>query len=883
MHTREVEKKWQKRWESKNAFKLGKKKKKYYVLEMFPYPSGKLHMGHVRNYVIGDAFARFKRMQGFSVLYPMGYDSFGLPAENAAIKSGIDPRKWTENNIRHMEKQQKSLGLSYDWSRKIATCQPEYYKWNQWIFLKFMEKGLVYRKKAFVNWCPKCSTVLANEQVHDGCCWRCSSAVQEKELEQWFLKLTDYAQELLDELKRLDYWPERVKVMQENWIGRSEGVEEYWQVDGMDMKLSTFTTWPHTTYGATFMVIAPEHPLIKELVKGTEYEKRASEFINKIKQQKLKDRIDLDKEKEGFFTGRYVINHLTGWKMPLYIANFAIMEYGTGIVKCCPTHDQRDFEFAKKYKLPLQVVIQPRDREIKSEKMKEAYVGDGVMVNAGEFNGMNQNKANKAIADYIVKQGNGRFATYYKLRDWLISRQRYWGTPIPVLYCDKCGIVPEKKLPVLLPKDVKFTSGNPLETSESFKKARCPKCKGKARRETDTMDTFFDSSWYFLRYCSPHYDKLPFDKTAARYWMPVDQYIGGIEHACMHLIYARFFTKALRDIGLLNINEPFTRLLCQGMVIKDGSKMSKSVGNIVTPEEVSNKYNVDTARVFMLFTALPEKELEWSDDGVQGSYRFLNRIYKLVDNKISLKPAKKLSLIDEFMLGNCHRTIKEVTEKIERFELNLALSSIMGLVDELYKYKRLVKSLESKKVFGECVRNLILLLSPFAPHLAEELWSKLGKKGFVSLEQWPDYDKRFVSSELYLKEKLLETVLKDVGEIKKLSEIKPKRIHIFIAAPWKHKAYELARQSKDKLIERAMEVKEIKNNSEMAVKYLKYLMKEFEFPGILNHKEELKMFKDIKKFLEKKTSCRIIVTDEQKSDKLKAKQSKPMKPALYLE
>jgi len=891
MDFKKIERKWQKRWEGKNIFaaKIDKKKKKYYVLEMFPYPSGKLHMGHVRNYVIGDTFARFKRMQGFNVLYPTGYDSFGLPAENAAIQEGVDPVEWTENNIKLMEAQQKTLGFGYDWSRKIATCNPEYYKWNQWIFLKFFEKGLVYRKKAFVNWCPKCNTVLANEQVHDGRCWRCSSEVEEKELEQWFLKITDYAQELLDGLKKLEHWPERVKVMQENWIGKSEGVNFREKVKGMDIEFEVYDSIPQTFMAQTFAVIAPEHPLVKKMVAGTEHEKPVMEFVNKIKKKGLAGKFDIEKETEGIFTGRYVENPFGKGDLPIWVASFVVTEYGTGIVNCS-AHDERDFAFAKKYGIPLRIAMLPPDEE-EAEKVRNfeyCYykAEDGIIQEPKEFKGMTWKEVREPIIDYIEKNGLGKKVVNYKLRDWLISRQRYWGTPIPIIYCDKCGIVPEKNLPVLLPKDIKFTSGNPLETSESFKKAKCPKCGGEARRETDTMDTFVDSSWYFLRYCSPHYDKLPFDKVSINYWMPVDQYIGGIEHACMHLIYARFFTKALRGLGLLNFSEPFTRLLCQGMVIKDGAKMSKSIGNIVTPEEVSNKYNIDTARVFILFTALPEKELEWSDEGVQGSYRFLNKVYGLVvDNKrlIDLNPAEKSNLIDEFLLGNCHRTIKEVTEKLEKFEFNLALSRIMGFVDDLYRYKKVIKDKGSKKVFGEGIKNLILLLSPLAPHLAEELWSKLGKKGFVSIEKWPEYDKKFISEELYLSKKLLETTLEDVEEIKKLSKIKPRKIHIFVASPWKYKAYDLARESKENLIERAMGIKEIRENGEIAVKYLKYLMREFEFPEILTHEKEKSLFRELKKFFEGEANCKITITDEQKSDKLKAKQARPMKPALYLE
>ena len=629
MDLNKIARKWQKLWEDKRVFKVKESagKNKYYVLEMFPYPTGYLHMGHVRNYSIGDAFARYKRMCGFNVLYPMGYDAFGLPAENAAIKQNADPKEWTKRNIDGQKNQQKMLGLSYDWDREIVTCDEKYYKWNQWIFLKFFEKGLAYKKKAFVNWCPRCETVLANEQVHDGKCWRCSSEVEQKELEQWFFRITKYADELLEDLKKLEHWPKRVKAMQENWIGRSYGVTLVFDVVDEDGKkidtIETFTTRVDTVYGITYLVLAAEHPKVIEWTKGTKYEKAVKEFIAKVKKQSIIERTAEGKEKNGVFIGKYFINPFTGEKCPLWVADYVLYEYGTGAVMAVPAHDQRDFEFAKKYNLPIKVVITPSAWELNAEKMTRAYVEDGIMVNSGEFNGMSNRDAMEDIADFAEKKGFGRRTVNYKLKDWLISRQRYWGTPIPVVYCSKCGIVPvdESELPVLLPGDVKFSgSGNPLETSESFKKCKCPKCGGSANRETDTMDTFVDSSWYFMRYCSPNYEELPFDKESVNYWMPVDQYIGGIEHACMHLIYARFFTKALRDLGLISFDEPFMRLLTQGMVTKDGAKMSKSLGNVVDPTNIIEKYGPDTARLFILFAASPEKELEWSDQGVQGCY-----------------------------------------------------------------------------------------------------------------------------------------------------------------------------------------------------------------------------------------------------------------------
>ncbi|MDD5087149.1 MAG: leucine--tRNA ligase, partial [Candidatus Nanoarchaeia archaeon] len=712
----EIAKKWRKRWEEKNIFKAEEdaSKKKFYCLEMYPYPSEKLHVGHLRNYSIGDALARFKRMNGFNVLYPMGYDAFGLPAENAAIKHKIDPEKWTMDNIKAISEQQKSMGMSYDWSRKIQSCTPDYYKWNQWIFLKFLEKGLAYRKKSSVNWCPSCNTVLANEQVEQGKCWRCKTEVEQKDLEQWYFKITDYADELLNDLDKLNDWPERVKTMQRNWIGKSHGVEINFEIKNSEEKISTFTTRPDTVYGITYMVVAPEHPIVKKLTKGTEYEKKVNKFIEQVKKEEITERMDETKDKKGIFIGKYFINPFTKEECPLYIADYALMEYGTGAVMAVPSHDQRDFEFAKKHNLPLKIVITPKDKNLKENEIKEAYVDEGILVNSGEFNNLENKKAIEKISDFIEKNNLGKKTTNYKIRDWLISRQRYWGTPIPVVYCEKCGMIPvnKKDLPVLLPKDVKFgTGGNPLGTSETFVSTTCPKCKGEARRETDTMDTFVDSSWYFLRYCSPKYDKAPFEKNAVEYWMNVDQYIGGIEHAILHLLYARFFTKALRDLGLCKIDEPFKRLMTQGMVIKDGAKMSKSLGNVVDPAEITEKYGPDTARLFILFAALPEKELEWSDDGVKGAFKFMNRFFSLVEDnkeKISIEKIEinNLNDNDKYMLSIMHHLIKDVTDYISKFKFSLAISDIMQFASEIGKY---ANENPKNEVLGELTKHLIIL------------------------------------------------------------------------------------------------------------------------------------------------------------------------------
>ena len=760
---KKIEKKWQNYWKRRSQFKVKEdpKKKKYYLLEMFPYPSGALHMGHMRNYVVGDTLARFLRMKGYNVLYPMGYDSFGLPAENAAIQNKTHPAEWTKRCITNMRKQQDKMGLSYDWDRVVITSQPEYYKWNQWIFLKFYEKGLAYKKKAPINWCPSCKTVLANEQVEEGKCWRCEAKVEIGDLEQWFFKITEYAEELLKDLERLENWPERVKVMQENWIGKSTGTLVNFRLKDSDKTLPIFTTRPDTLYGVTFMTMACEHPLVLELVEGTKYEKEVKEFINRVVLEDRFTRTAEDKAKEGVFIGKYAINPLTNGEVPIYVANFVLLEYGTGIIMAVPAHDQRDFEFAKKYNIPIKQVIQPFTvHRSPLTELKEAYVEPGIMVDSNQFSGLNSEEAKEKIAAYLEEKGWGKRTIQYRLRDWLISRQRYWGTPIPIIYCGECGVVPvpKEELPVELPKDVKFTGrGNPLEKCPEFVDSRCPKCKGKARRETDTMDTFVDSSWYFSRYCSPAYDKEPFDKKRIDYWMPVDQYIGGIEHAIMHLLYARFFTKALRDVGLYRIDEPFKRLFCQGMVVKDGAKMSKSKGNVVSVDEITNKYGADTARLFILFASPPEKDLEWSAEGVEGSFRFLNRVWRLVNDfkdigvrkgkqglgrvrkgiKPLLSPERELKRIT-------HLTIKKVTADIEkRFHFNTALSAIMELVNTIHSSQSTVHSSQLK----EAIETVVLLLSPFAPHIGEELWEILGNRPSIGQRSWLTYDPKAIVEE----------------------------------------------------------------------------------------------------------------------------------------
>ncbi len=766
----EIEPKWQKYWEDNQLFKSDDdfSKKKYYLLEMFPYPSGKLHMGHVRNYSIGDVATRYLKMNGYNVLHPMGWDSFGLPAENAAIKNGIHPNLWTWDNIGEMRDQLKQLGLSYDWEREVATCHPDYYKWMQWIFIQFFNNGLAYKKKNPVNWCPSCQTVLANEQVVEGACERCSTAVGKKDLDQWYLKITDYADRLLADLDKLEGWPNKVKVMQKNWIGKSIGGEVDFPVDGFDKDLTIFTTRPDTLYGVTYMVLAPEHPYVKELVAGTEYEKPVNEFLDKLQYLSDIDRSATTLEKDGIFIGRYAINPMNNEKVPIYIANYVLMDYGTGAIMAVPAHDQRDFDFAVKYNLDIIPVVDTKDPAIDVNNLKEAFVAEGNMINSGPFNGLNNKDAIVKIVEYLEEKKIGKKSINFRLRDWLISRQRYWGTPIPMIYCEDCGWVAEKEenLPVLLPTDVVFSGKgeSPLTTSPTFRDTACPKCGKKAQRETDTMDTFLDSSWYFLRYTDANNSQQVFGKEKAKYWMAVDQYIGGVEHAILHLLYARFFNKFLFDIGWAPTEEPFTNLLTQGMVLKDGKKMSKSLGNVVSPEEIIKKYGADTARLFILFASPPEKELEWSDAGVEGSYKFLNRVHRLVfEMSEKVKNAEDsltaLTEGDKSLSYVMNTTIKKVSEDVGgRFNFNTAISSIMEFVNELYRYKELEdKNLGLLKV---ALKNLVLILSPFTPHICEEMWEHMGNTGSVYTANWPTYDEKAMVKDT------VEVVIQINGKVK---------------------------------------------------------------------------------------------------------------------
>ncbi len=753
----EIEKKWQKKWEETGVFKTPEDsdKPKYYALSMFPYPSGKLHMGHVRNYTITDVIARFKKAQGFNVLHPMGWDSFGLPAENAAMKHGADPAKWTDENIAYMTKQLKMLGLSYDWDREVATCKPEYYKWTQWLFLQLYKKGLAYKKEAAVNWCDKCATVLANEQVIDGKCWRCDSVVEKKYLSQWFLKITDYADVLLKDLDKLEGWGDNVKTMQANWIGKSHGAIFKFKVKEIpDMEVPVYTTRPDTVHGITYLVVAPEYKDIEKLT-TPENKHSVEEYRANARKMTEIERLSNDRVKTGVPLGTHCINPFNGEEFPLWTADYALVEYGTGAVMAVPTHDTRDFEFAKKYNLPLKVVISPKDKTLDVAEMTDAYTEEGVLINSNEFDGLKNTDAKKAITEKAVKKGFGEFKTQYRLRDWLISRQRYWGAPIPIVYCDKCGIqpVPEDQLPVLLPKDVDFSvvGKSPITTSKTFIETTCPVCGSPAHRETDTMDTFICSSWYYLRYADAKNDKKPFDKDLVNKWLPVDQYVGGIEHAILHLLYSRFFTKALRDLGLLDFDEPFKNLLTQGMVLKDGSKMSKSKGNTVDPDEIFENYGADTARLFILSDSPPARDFDWSDAGVEGCYKFLNRVWRLISSNadnISLDiPEIKAGMLkskqNDDLVRVVNMAIKGITNDISNdFQFNTVISKYRELTNAIYEWRGAKKELdeEDKLVLSYAIVSLIKLMSPVAVHLTEEAWHELGGQGSIHEQDWCKWD-----------------------------------------------------------------------------------------------------------------------------------------------
>jgi leucyl-tRNA synthetase len=924
-NAKKIEEKWQLKWEQDKIFEVKEDltKKKYYVLEMYPYPSGKLHIGHLRNYTIGDCFARFKRMNGFNVLYPMGYDSFGMPAENAAIDHGAKPEEWTDKNIETMKKQQKRIGLSYDWTREIYSHNPSYYKWDQWFFLQMLEKGLAYRQESYVNWCPKCATVLANEQAQGGRCWRCNSVVDQKFLTQWFLKIREYAEELLEGLNSVE-WPDKVKVMQRNWIGRSKGTIIKFSIVEENVTIDIFTTRPDTLYGVTFMVFAPEHPWVREWVNGTEYEKDFKKLYNEVMHQDKFQRMDIEIEKKGMFIGKYVINPINNEKVPIFIGNFVIYEYGAGAVMAVPAHDQRDFEFAKEYEIPIRIVIQPHDYELNLLKITRAYEGDGVLVNSEEFNGMENRSAINAITEKLDKNNMGHVTTNYKLRDWGISRQRYWGCPIPIIYCDECGMtpVPYEDLPVYLPKDVSFTGeGNPLETSEIFINTKCPKCGKSAKRESDTMDTFIDSSWYFFSFCDPPSveSDLPYNKDIVNYWGNVDQYIGGIEHAVMHLIYARFFTKVARDLGLHKFNEPFQSLLTQGMInklhpycpncnaflmeadlkqmkckkcgnitlIQKSVKMSKSYGNTVDPEEIISKYGADAARFFILFGASPSSGLEWSDEGVDYAYRFIKNLFTLLTEPPN-NIRKHLTIRDTLIKYYLNKTIKEFTDNMQNLAIRNAVNNLIQFTSELGKYK--AEGIK-KEIFEECRENLIILFHPIAPHMTEEIWEIIGKKGYLSLNPWVYYNKDLLTEESDYKWKLMNTILNDINNIKIVMRTeKLNSVSIIVADGWKLKFYKtlmsLLEETKNQgeIMNKLMQNNDLKKYSKQIGKIVSRILKNVgKFPKfILSSIEEYDFFDEIKPIIEMKFGCSVKVIFEKDSSEQKASQALPSKPAIVI-
>src|SRR3989344_2927334 len=860
-----IENKWQKLWEKNKVFQTKDKsnKPKFYCLEMFPYPSGYgLHMGHAFNYTIGDIQARTKRMQGYNVLYPMGYDAFGLPAENAAIKVGTHPATYTQKAIKNYIKQQKGLGLSYDWDRMVNTSLPEYYKWNQYFFIKFFENDLVYRKKAPVNWCPKCDTVLANEQVHNGYCWRHSDTlVEEKQLEQWFIRTTKYADELLKDVQHLD-WPDRIKLMQTNWIGKSTGINVRWKVENQDILLDTYTTTVDTIYGVTFVVISPDHPLISELLTD-ENKIKVEEYIEETK---LKTDVQRQEDKSGIFTGTYLIHPITNQKIQLWVADYVLMNYGTGVVMGVPAHDERDHEFATKYNLEIIQVLESNNKSFFYDRV-DKYNVKGTLVNSETYTGKDILKAREEISQFLIKNKQGKKTTQYKLRDWLVSRQRYWGTPIPMVYCDTCGILPVKNsdLPIKLPKKVKFGKGNPLATNTKFIKTKCPKCKKPAKRETDTMDTFFDSSWYYLRYIDAKNKKEPFDKNKVKYWMPVDQYIGGAEHACMHLIYARFFTKALRDLKLIpSIDEPFTKLFNQGILhAEDGNKMSKSLGNIVEPETISKKYGIDTARFFLVSVVSPDKDMNWSSQGIEGSYRLLNKVYNYFKSVKIGKSSKRVE-------SKLNKTIDEVTKLIASFDYNIALIQI----------RELFESFESE-ISKRTLEDFLKILHPFCPHITEELWTKIGNKPFITLQKWPKADLKKIDPKYDFMDKLKFQINKDIEQVIKLTNIKPKQVKLFIAEPWKYSFFKKLKSQ----IEKTSNFKEIlpnvldqKHNQEIVKITQSSLKDRSKLPEVvLSQEEEKKLIQDLE------LPYKIVIILEQQAQEPKAKQALPGKPAILLE
>lgn len=919
----DIELKWQAKWAEEKIFEVqvNPNMEKFYCLEMYPYPSGKLHMGHLRNYSIGDCLARFKRMQGFNVLYPMGYDAYGLPAENAAIQHNADPEQWTWDNINHIKWQQQRLGFSYDWTRQIQSMTEDYYYWNQWFWLKFYEMGLVVREDAYVNFCPECNTVLANEQAQNGKCWRCDSQVTQKLLTQWFLNIRKYADELLACLKDLD-WPEKVKIMQHNWIGRSEGTIIKFIIKDTSEEIPIFTTRADTVYGVTFMTFAPEHPLVEKWVKDTEYEEEYKKILNETLTEDRFQRTNIEHEKKGMFIGKYAINPVTGDEIPVYIGNFVIYEYGAGAVMAVPAHDERDFEFAKEFNIPIKIVIQPYDYEIDVEKMSRAYEEDGKLVNSGEFDGMQNRDAIKAISEKLAQEDKGGPTVNYKIRNWLISRQRYWGTPIPFIHCVNCGAVPVpyEDLPVRLPKNVQFTgTKNPLETDEEFLNTTCPKCGGEARRETDTMDTFVDSSWYFFRFTDPKNMNAPYDKDILKYWGPVDQYIGGIEHAVLHLLYARFWTKVTRDLGLHEFDEPFKALLTQGMVNKENPfcetdgiflpigkydvdagtclkcgnpyimksvKMSKNLGNVVDPQEIVDKYGADTARFFILATANPEKQLEWSDEGIEAIYRQVKKIFTaLMEPPTLFKKAK--DIYDDLILFHLNVALKDVTESYEKMEIRDALNKITFLVEKFQDY---IDSGVNKKVYQTCLETIALILAPAIPHLCEEAWENMKKKGFISLASWPLVDESAIRPDLKNTWDYNNAINNDIASIMKILKTDMSKVTLIVAASWKHDVLEkvlaLLKEGKKTgdAIKQLMTDPELKKLGKFIPAFVNKIAKDpwgiEKYPRFTSQDDEFAAAEDAKLLSGKKFSIEIV--KEEESTENKAEQAIPGRPAIII-
>jgi leucyl-tRNA synthetase len=867
-----IEAKWQEQWADDNVFNTSNDDNSFYCLEMFPYPSGSMHMGHVRNYAIGDCISRYQRMQGKTVLHPMGWDAFGLPAENAAIQRGISPAEWTKDNIETLKSQMQMLGFDYDWDREIKTCDPDYYKWDQWLFLKLYEEGLAYQDSSKVNWCPGCQTVLANEQVENGECWRCDTDVVQKTMQQWNLAIQEYADEHVDDLDLHDDWPDKVKKMQRDWIGRSHGATIEFPVDNAEGSLTVFTTRPDTIHGATFMAVAPEHELAQRVAK-TQGNVRA--YIDDA--TKRSDEAREQRSKAGIFTGEHAINPVTGDKIPIYVAEFVLADYGTGAIMAVPGHDQRDHEFAKEHNIHIQQVIQPEEND--HDVTASAYEGDGTIINSDSLNGLSVDQAQDQITSHLEENNIGEATTRYRLQDWTISRQRYWGTPIPILHCDECGTipVPEDDLPVELPDDVEFTEqGNPLSTSTSFKTATCPQCGGEARRETDTMDTFVNSSWYFLRFCNPHNDEAIVDTEEANAMMPVDKYIGGVEHAVMHLLYARFITKFLRDQGVVNVDEPFTDLLTQGMVHLDGKQMSKSKQHLVSPEETVDEYGADTGRTFMLFLGKPEKAVDWSEEGIQGIHRFLNRTYRLpsTDHNDTRIPYSK----DAFQ-SKWNRLLQRITNAMEETRLNEAVKHMMSWQQLLSEYDR------TRSEWSDSFAAYLRCLVPFAPHLAEELWHDNIDDTYASTEAWPTVDETAIKPTEEYKHTTAETVLDDLEEIKDLAGIPdPARITFVTAAPWKYELAEkiqglIAKGELDDAVSKIMQT-DLRSQGDDAVSLTQtYIENQAKLPSIaVSENDDQEAVQKLETILD----ATMRIESEDTTTAASADQALPGKPAIIL-